>query len=222
MSDTDDAFGAALRRAWKDIAPRIIRRDGLRLGTSAEAGRLCVNLTRSPDGVQSGSYRRMREWGNAPGPAIDPATVSRDEPYGAPYRHPRTGQVLYDLDAVDRWNQAGRKHPGKWWVDVTQMTPTRLDIARAIGRGAVTHQTEPVSVHGRKTRTVLLVDGERPATPRIVTRVVNDMARARLVSLDGPGNRVTFTAAGRELLARWEEEAAADPTFGDPVPARAG
>lgn len=203
---TPDEQAELVAQAWAEIEPEIVRRDGLRLGTSAEAGRLCVTGS-SKRGVQRGTYRRMREWPTAPAPwpKIDPQTVTDDNPRGWSYKHPRTGDEMYDLDEVDRWNRTGRQPPGKWWTDLERPTPDRFTVMTAINNGEITHEEERITPTGSRTRMVLLVKGERPEKPRPITRVVNDYDKAGYVELGKPGEKLRLTDTGRELMQRWAD-----------------
>lgn len=112
----------------------VIERDGLRLGTAADAGRLCVT-DRSAEGVSGDLYRYyVREQG-APAPyqVKDPITRKLTSARDA------DGRELFDLDAVAAWNDArpgpgSRVNPGR----PVKWTALRWDLLAGARDGRLT------------------------------------------------------------------------------------
>lgn len=169
----------------------VIERDGLRLGTAADAGPLCIT-DRSEEGVSGDLYRYyVREQG-APGPyqVKDPITrkpvSARDE----------QGRELFDLDAVAAWNAsrpgAGARvvpgRPVKW----SELREVLLAGARD-GRLTL----------NRDGRTYLEADGEPVEQKARNLQRVGELVDAGLIRRPrGQQGRYTLTTAGQ----RWLEE----------------
>lgn len=169
--------------------------NGVRLGTVRDAAAECVTA-RSPKGVSPDTYRYYRGRLGAPGPYVDPGT-------GLQLRDGETREVMFDLDAVATWNSE-RVRPGSYLSDVEYRTPVRHDLLSSIGAGRV-----EVRVSVAPTLRVDLFREGEPLVGRVIKRPFNDMHRAGLLALPEASGPVTLTEAGRALLARWDEEAAA-------------
>lgn len=176
------------------VAIRVV--NGRRLGSAADAGKLCTTK-RAKNGVQASSYRRMREYAGAPWPWRDPATATPEEPRGYPSRNPEDGTEEYDLDEVQRWHDQ-RKGPGQWLLDVERRTPRRLELLEQISEGRVRSHVETVT--GRGMQVTLMIDG-KPIRDRVTTRMVGDFDRHKLITTGDP---FALTEDGAKVLARWK------------------
>jgi hypothetical protein len=103
----------------------VIERDGLRLGTATDAGRLCVT-ERSPRGVSGDLFRYYGREQDAPGPYKVRDPITRELVSARDSR----GRELFDLDAVEKWN-ASRPGMGARTVRPGQRvrwSPLRRDL----------------------------------------------------------------------------------------------
>lgn len=159
---------------------------GVRRGNAADAGAVC-KTTKSPNGVPAATYRRMVSQLGAPGPVKG--------------RNPDTGEVEYDLGAVEQFN-ASRPGPGAWHHDIKHRTPMRHQVLSEVAAGRFSVVIEDMQVKVRR-------DGA-PFTGRANTRQFTDLQRAGMIEVPATGGKVEPTDAGRELLATWDAEAPAE------------
>lgn len=178
----------------KEDPVAVIERGGLRLGTAADAGEVCVT-SRSKRGISAEMFRFYVRTQGAPGPyqVRDPITrklvAARDE----------EGRELFDLDAVAEWN-ANRPGPGARAGRPVKWTEMRRDLM----------------VGARDRKLWLTADTGRPLhadmelTPRHVQRI-GELVTAGLLRAPGGdrGGRYRLTKAGQKWLA---EHDVPDPT----------
>jgi hypothetical protein len=169
----------------KEELVAVIERDGLRLGTAADAGRICVT-SRSPGGVSGDMYRYYVREQRAPGPfqVRDPITrkpvSARDE----------QGRELFDLDAVQRWN-AERPGPG------ARVQPGRPVKFTQLRHDLIAGASED-RLHLRAGRPWL---GDEELRSRQVQRLGELVEAGLLRRPAGERGRFKVTAAGRKWLA---------------------
>ena len=162
----------------------VIERDGLRLGTSEDAGRECVTRE-SPHGVNGEVYRWYVRTQGAPGPyqVRNPVTEqmvsARDD----------AGRELFDLGEVAAWN---RSRPGPGVRNVpgrpVKWTQMRQDLLEAAQDGHLVRQVR-VRMAGEEL------------TPRQAQRL-GELTAAGLIEVEELPEREVYqlTAAGQEWL----------------------
>lgn len=171
-----------------------------RAGTSEDAGRLCVT-SRSPEGVDAATYRYyvtgLKPANRAPGP------IQVRNPTGegtVPARDGATGGLLYDLDAVERWNASrpGRSGYHRAGVDPKDVpfAPGRARLLQAAIEGRIR------VLPGPKGRPRTMIDGE-PADQRSAQAISELRGWGLLGEPTATRGRVSITKAGRAALKRW-------------------
>ena len=157
--------------------------NGLRLGTSTEAGAECVT-SRSPRGIDGELYRFYMRTQGAPGPYLvrDPITKNmvpaRDE----------EGRELFDLDAVKAWNES-RPGPGARTGRPVKWTRMRQDLLTATRDGQLVR-----AATGRPFHLAVELD------PRQLQRIGELIAAGLIAEPRGRGGKYRITAAGERWL----------------------
>lgn len=190
------------------VAERYVTIDGrrVRVGTYADAGRLCVSEA-SPSGVSAATYRdyaarggtgRNRAPTAAPGPLSIPDPTDDTGERRIPLLEPGTRAAQIDLDAVVVWNAA---RPGpRGWQGALRRTPMTVQMLTAVRDGRL------VVRPGADQGWWVLVDGEQ-LTPRRAGQVLSLLVSEKAVSAPDRAvldeQRLDLLDEGREILTRW-------------------
>lgn len=189
------------------MAERVVTIEGrrVRVGTFADAGRLCVT-DRSPDGVSGHRYREYQSGGAsmvrpAPGPIM---VTDPGDPLGPkiPYRD-ASGALLVDLDAVVAWN-AERRGQGGW------QPPTSVEDLRRtpfLERLLVAARDGVLSVRPGVKRGWQVYVGDEKLPPQRAGQMLSALVRVGAVEAPDPEVRerqfLPLAGAGRGVLTRW-------------------
>lgn len=176
----------------KEDPVAVIERDGLRLGTAADAGRVCVN-PKTGRGVSGPTYRFYVRTQAAPTPYLVRHQITGRK---VPARDEQ-GRELFDLDAVAAWN-AERPGPGartgrpvKWTAQREQMLTAARDRQLWLSDKTGRPVHESLELTARHTQRISeLLDAELLRRPR------------------GRGGRYTLTRAGQEWLTATADDPA--------------
>lgn len=192
------------------MAERTVEIDGrtVRVGTFADAGRLCVT-DRSPNGVSARTYQfysspRSRLSDPAPG-ALQIRDTTDPKAGLIPYRDAQ-GRLQVDLDAVQEWN---RRRPG----DGAHGSPDRPETATTLRRSPL---RERMLVAARDRALVVVRTtpgrwqtwiGDEQLPPHRAGQIRGGLHRLELVVAPdpvGPDRQVlALLPAGAEVLTRW-------------------
>jgi hypothetical protein len=189
------------------VTERVVTIEGrrVRVGTFADAGRLCVT-DRSPNGVSGHRYREYQS-GTASFIEAAPPPIMVSDPHDptgpkVPYRD-ADGNLQVDLGAVAAWNRR-RRGQGGW------QPPTSVEDLRRtpfLERLLVAARDGVLSVRPGVKRGWQVYVGDEKLPPQRAGQMLSALVRVGAVEAPDPEVRerqfLPLAAAGRGVLTRW-------------------